>query len=221
MQVLFLMLLAIVVFIVCIVLIKAEEKDGLNSFGRKIIGSMHGDLISVTPLENHDPPRPALVFARALLVSALALIIIASFIIFYSSSLRRGLNDSISFIFPIVVTSTAFSAYRTRGFFSSLLGAVLGFIAFGLLVITITVWISIEMGSSLVDQFTLNGLHALFGSFGAALGVAAMPAQCRFKRVFADGYTDTIWVSQRSTAYRAFHTITCGTQETSDDLGQG
>lgn len=190
-----------------IVLVKAEEQDGLpRGFGKLFIGRPHGELVKVTPVHPIDSTVRGRLFRTTFMSCVLLNFFFFLGAIIVTGSAAEGFAVTQANVGLWVIVTAAICSHRVLGVVRGFLYALAGFLFFGLVFSSLPGIIVLLVAQEIPTDAFSTILMAT-SLLGAACGVYLAPTRCEFERHFSDGYTDTISVTSRSKAYRAFQTL--------------
>lgn len=165
-----------------------------------------GSVVSARKVVEPKSTDTGILFGRALLATGVCMVALPIVGLVLGSAFGLLSPESISqggdyHLLGLLVA--AFVCRQERGFLRGIVFGAIGGFVFGLFAGALIFFVLVQ----LVDPATLSGnLVLLFGTtifyaLGTTYGITFAPITVRFERTFADGHTDQVVVSSRTSAY--------------------
>lgn len=162
--------------------------------------SPHGKLVRTKRLDSVEETSFLEVFPKLVLI--LGAITVAIFALSFLGIIAWDGSIGVTLDFVVVIAVATLLMNTESEFWKPAGYAVAGYLA--LSVIPSIVWVFVPSVDASLSVGFVNGLSMLLGTIGAAAVVSLMPTTHTYAREFEDGHVNTIQVSHRSVACKAY-----------------
>ena len=183
---------------------KNGELAGLGrEHKRGSLRAPHGKLVRTKRLDNVVDASFAEVFPRLALVlfgiTAIIFLLSAVGILSWDGAVGVSLD------FLLVIGLSIILSASDSGYWKPSAYSISGYILFA--AVPSAIWVFVPSVAEVLGVGTVNALTMLLGTLGTALLVSTMPAVYTYAREFEDGHVNSILVSSRSTACKAYSAL--------------